>query len=67
MDKTQVVRSLYIQNSKVDTGVNSFAEKVSGIFFKNIEFDSESLKTLQEYHGKGRFVYVSFQSTNTPL
>ncbi len=67
MDKTQTITSLYIQNSMVDTGVNAFAEKVSGIFFRNIEFDSESLKTLQEFQGKGRVVYASFQSTNTPL
>jgi glycerol-3-phosphate O-acyltransferase len=67
MNKTQIVRSLYIKNSMVETEVNSFAEKVSGVFFRNIEFDSESLKTLQEYHGKGRVVYASFQSAHTPL
>ncbi len=67
MDKTQIVSSLYIKNSMLETGVNSFAEKVSGVLFRNIEFDSESLKALQKYHGKGRVVYASFQSTNTPL
>jgi len=67
MDKTQIVSSLYIQNSMIDTAVNGFAGKAGSVFFRNIEFDSESLKTLQEYNGKGRAVYVSFQSTNTPL
>ncbi len=67
MDKTQIVRSLYIKNSMLDTDVNAFAEKVSSAFFRNIAFDSESLKTLQEYHGKGRVVYASYQSANTPL
>ena len=67
MDKTQIVRSLYIKISLVETTVNGFIERSHGLFFRNIEFDSESLKTLQEYHGRGRVVYASFQSTNTPL
>lgn len=67
MNKTQIVRSLYIKNSLVETEVNSFAEKINGAFFRNIAFDSESLKTLKEYQGKGRVVYASFQSANTPL
>jgi glycerol-3-phosphate O-acyltransferase len=67
MNKTQAINSLYIQNSMVDTGINAFMGRLSGLVFRNIDFDSESLKTLEEYQGKGRIVYVSYQSANAPL
>jgi glycerol-3-phosphate O-acyltransferase len=67
MDKIQVSNSLYIKNSIVETDVNTFMGKVIGIFFRNIKFEAESLQTLKEYQAKGRVVYVSYQSANTPL
>lgn len=61
-------RSLYYGNETlVHTQANAFMEKVTAVFFKSVEFDEESLRTLKEYQGKGRIAYVSYQSANTSL
>ncbi len=61
-------QSLYYGNeSLVQTKANAFMEKVTAVFFKSVSFDEESLRTLQEYQGKGRIAYVSYQSANTSL
>ena len=46
---------------------NYILEKVIRLFFRKIDFDDESLLNLNEYIGKGKAVYVSFQSSNTSL
>lgn len=67
MDTVQK-RSLYYGNETlVRTRANDFMEKVTAVFFKSVDFDEESLHTLQEYQGKGRIAYVSYQSANTSL
>jgi len=67
MDTVQK-RSLYYGNeTMVRTRANDFMEKVTAVFFKSVDFDEESLRTLQEYQGKGRIAYVSYQSANTSL
>ncbi|MBN2160388.1 MAG: 1-acyl-sn-glycerol-3-phosphate acyltransferase [Spirochaetes bacterium] len=67
MDRTGIEKSLYIKNAMVETGANSLMGKIAGLFFRTIDFDSESLQTLKEYQSRGRAVYVSYQSANTPL
>ena len=67
MNTVQIINTLYIKNSMVQSGANAFMERIISIFFRNIDFDNESLKTLQEYKEKGREAYVSYQSANTPL
>jgi glycerol-3-phosphate O-acyltransferase len=58
---------MYINNSLVHTDINDFMSRLISIFFRRINFDAESLKTLQEFQGKGRPVYVTYQSSRTRL
>lgn len=67
MEKYLITHSRYINNSIVHTRVNDAMEKLAGLLFRGVSFDSESLQTLKDYHGKGRTAYVSFQSSSTPL
>lgn len=67
MENSRMIPSRYISNSIVHTRVNDVIEKLAGLFFRGVTFDSESAQTLANYRGKGRSVYVSFQSSSTPL
>ncbi|TFH43357.1 MAG: hypothetical protein E4G96_01355 [Chrysiogenales bacterium] len=67
MKQIKVVSSSYIKKSAVQTGPNVLMEKVAGLFFRSVDFDSESIQTLKEYQGKGKVVYISYQSSNAPL
>ena len=67
MNNNQLITSLYISNSLMNTGANAFMEKLAGIFFRKIDFDTESIKPLREYQGKGRVAYVSYQSSSASL
>jgi len=67
MDTIHVNYSLYIKNSIVETDVNTFMGKITGLFFRSVNFDKESLQTLKEYQARGCLVYASYQSANTTL
>lgn len=56
-----------ILNGLTSRRSNIFFERFIKIFFRRIDFDDESIFTLQEYADKGRTVFISFQSTNTSL
>jgi glycerol-3-phosphate O-acyltransferase len=48
--------------------LNPIVERITGVFFRNIDFDKESLGTLQEYAGGSKnIVYASFHSSNFSL
>ena len=59
--------SSYINNSVVKRKSNIFMEKIIGLFFRKVDFDSESLTTIQDCSNRGSVVYVSYQSTVTSL
>lgn len=67
MNEIHIRHSSYIRNSLVRTDVNAFMGRITGLLFRGIEFDSESLMTLKEYQPRGHAVYVSYQSSNAPL
>ncbi|MBN2041720.1 MAG: 1-acyl-sn-glycerol-3-phosphate acyltransferase [Spirochaetes bacterium] len=51
----------------IDGFINSFLEKITGILFRKIDFDSQSLQTLKEYSENKKIVYISFHSSNISL
>ncbi len=51
----------------IDGFFNSLLEKAAGSFFRKIDFDTDSLQTLKDYHDKKNIVYVSFHSSNISL
>jgi glycerol-3-phosphate O-acyltransferase len=51
----------------IDGFFNSMLEKAAGFIFRKIDFDTESLQTLKDYHDKKNIVYVSFHSSNISL
>lgn len=59
--------STYIANAIAQRRSNIFVEKIIGIFFSRVDFDRETLSSLQELSGKGRVVYISYQSSGTSL
>ncbi|MCU0848600.1 MAG: 1-acyl-sn-glycerol-3-phosphate acyltransferase [Spirochaetes bacterium] len=59
--------SSFITNSIVERRSNLFFERFIGIFFRNLDLDKESLLNLKESDGKGKRVYVSYQSSTTSL
>ena len=67
MQKNGRIFSYGIYKSLVDNGLNRFMSGIVGFLFRQVDFDSESLSTLQELSGKGRIVYASFQNNNTSL
>lgn len=67
MKRIERVYSSFIRKSMVSTPANSLLERIMGIFFRSIDLDAVSLKTIEDFRGKGRFVYASFQSAYTPL
>ena len=67
MGNEEKVFSTNITNGMVSRRSNIFIEKIVRIFFHQINFDKESIATLNEYQDKGRVVYVSYQSSNLTL
>ncbi len=57
-----------VYDGEIYNRLNPLVEKLTGVVFRNIDFDAESLKTLQECSAENRhIVYASFHSSNISL
>ena len=62
------IRRSNIYDGQIYERLNPLVEKVTGVLFRKIDFDDESLKTLTELSGeKQHVVYASFHSSNISL
>ncbi len=59
--------SAYINASLIKRRTNYLMEKLIHLVFMKVDFDEESLHTLDECSQKGRVVYASFQNSVTSL
>ncbi len=66
-DNEKILISSYIFHGLVDDKSNAFLDKLIGLLFSSIDFDKESLNTLQDYKSDGKKVFVSFQTSNVSL
>jgi len=65
MNKAQFSRT--VRNRLIDRQSNRFYEFIIRLFFRKVDFDSESKLALDNYAKNSKTVYVSFQSSNTSL
>jgi len=67
LEKNKTVYSSHISNGIVQRRTNFMFDRIVRFLFRKVDFDAESLATLEEYSGKGMSVYASFLSSNTSL
>jgi len=67
MIEKQEIYSSFIKSSIIKKDSYRFFRFLVGIFLRRIELDVESLLIMNEYRGKGKFVYASMQSKSTSL
>lgn len=57
-----------VYDGEIYNRLNPLVEKITGVVFRNIDFDAESLKTLRQCSAENRhIVYASFHSSNISL
>ncbi len=57
-----------VYDGEIYNRLNPLVERITGLVFRNIDFDAESLKTLRECSAENRhIVYASFHSSNISL
>jgi len=61
------VYTIYIEEGMIPRVSSTLMEKLVRFLFKKVDFDNESLSTLNEYAEKGKVVYTSLQGSNTSL
>jgi glycerol-3-phosphate O-acyltransferase len=51
----------------VEINEKGFLIRLMGLLFKRVDFDSESMATLERHAGQGKAVYISYQQSNMSL
>lgn len=57
----------FILRGRVKRRTNDFYLFIIRIIFRKIDFDRISIQNLRDYEGKGKIVFVSFQSSNVSM